>query len=270
MDVLFDAVERLSESLRRRWPGAVLGVGLTLWLLVTVAFGWAATVATGGPVTGIVLATPPAVLLSVTALRGIDRLPWPVWPLGVLLPVALAGIVAPQAPDFEPPFDLLAPVLLFVYTQIFLSTVAAADEVYRRRTAGPGRMGPVGRRRLLQTRILVATLVVLGSTWVRSDPGLTADVGNVNGAQGFGYAFGCLSLPMFVGVWLRRHGLAWYAVAVLPTVFALSLVPRNPDGRWQALLAQGWIVFAATWWWGRAAVQPFWKWPPPPLHPRAT
>lgn len=258
MDVLLDAVERLSEKLRRRWPKSLLTVGLILWALVTAAICWAVTVMSGGPVTAIVLAAPPVALLIVVAFRGIDRLVWPLWPLGVALPVFLAGLVTPQAPNFEEPFTWLAPVLIFIYAQIFLSTVATVDELYRRRAAEAVPMGPVGRRRILQMRVLVATLVVLGATQVRSETGYSDED---TGRQLFEFGFACLGLPMFVGVWLRLRGLAWYAAGVLPAVFVLSLLPRSPDARWQALLAQGWIVLTATWLWARAARQPYWKWP---------
>lgn len=260
MDVLFDAVERLSEKVRRRWPKTLLTVGLILWALVTAAICWAATLMSGGPVTAIVLAGPPAALLILVGRKGIDRLVWPLWPLGVALPVFLAGVVTPQAPRFEEPFTWLAPVLIFIYAQIFLSTVATADEVHRRRLPVAVAMGPVGRRRILQTKILVAMLVVFGTNQFRTDAGYDpADVGH----QLFSVGFGCLGLPMVVGVWLRLRGLAWYAAGVLPVVFALSLLPRSPDARWQALLTQGWIVLTATWLWARAARQPYWKWPPP-------
>jgi hypothetical protein len=258
MDVVFDAVERLSEKLRRRWPRTVLTVGLILWALVTATICWAVWFISGGPTAAVVVGVPPVALLIVVAARGIDRLVWPVWPLGVALPVFLAGMVAPQARTYDEPLDWLVPILIFVYAQIFLGTLATADLLYRRRAAAAAPMGAVGRRRILQTKVLVATLVMLGVSVLARDAGYDPD----DRGEGVLYlGFGCLGLPMFVGVWLRLRALAGYAAGVLPGVYLLSLLVRSPDERWPSLLAHGWIVLTATWLWVRAARVPYWKWP---------
>ncbi|MFC4063366.1 hypothetical protein [Actinoplanes subglobosus] len=260
MDVLFDTVDRALESARRRWPRTLFVVGAVLWGLVTVAVVGVALL-DSSPVAGVLLCVPPAALLAVVVARGITRLRWPVWPVGVALPVFLAGLVAPQAARFPEPFDWLVPIVVFVYAQIFLGTVAAGDELFRQRAGRTGkgrdRMSAIGRRRILQVKVLVATLVVLASSQLVVGDDYAGD--NAVGRTSFEYAFLCLSVPMFVGVWWRKPALAWYAVVVLPVVFALSLLPRTPEARWEALLAQGWIVVAAAWQWSRAAVKPFWR-----------
>ncbi|GIE77982.1 hypothetical protein Aph02nite_39320 [Actinoplanes philippinensis] len=263
MDVLFDAVDRALESARRRWPATLFVLGAVLWVSATAAVVGVALL-DSNPQAGAVLAVPPAALLAIVATRGITRLRWPVWLVGVALPVVLAGLVAPQAARFDDAYAWVIPVVAFVYAQIFLGTVAAGDELFRRRVGrtGKGRdhMSAVGRRRILQVKVLVATLVVLVSSQIAVGvDGDTYAPGNQVGWSAFEYLFSCVSAPMFVAVWWRKPALAWYAVAVLPLVFALSLLPRTPEARLEAVLAQGWIVVAATWQWSRAAVKPFWR-----------
>jgi hypothetical protein len=284
MDPLFDAIDRAMESVRHRWPRTLFAVEITLWLLATaVAVGVA--VLSGGAVPGIVLAVPSAALLIIVGMGGLDRVGWPVWPIGVLMPVLLAGLLAPLAQRFHDPFDWLAPIVVFLYAQIFLGAVGTADELYRRRPAPPAPLSPHSldspvpaapeasaftERRLLQVKILVATMVVIGSA--QAAVSLSSDgyqPGNAVGASGFEGGVSCLALPMLLGVWWRRRGLAWYAVAVLPALFLLSLLPRSPEARWETVLSQGWIVVAATWQWRKAAVKPFWRDPPRPSPPPA-
>ncbi|MBB2946666.1 hypothetical protein FB565_006434 [Actinoplanes lutulentus] len=143
MDVLLDAVDRVLESLRHRWPRALFIIGVTLWLLSTAA-AVAVTTLSGSLATGVVIAALPSALLIIVTVRGLDRLPWPTWPLGVALPVFLAGLVAPVAQRFEDPFDWLVPILVFLYAQIFLGTLAAADELKRRRSTQDSTMSPIG------------------------------------------------------------------------------------------------------------------------------
>ena len=100
--MVFDAVDRVLETLRERWPRTLLAVGLTLWSLATATIA-GVYILGDGPSTGVLMVVLPVALLILIARRGIDRLPWPVWPLGVLLPVVLAGLLAPQAPRFAKP-----------------------------------------------------------------------------------------------------------------------------------------------------------------------
>jgi hypothetical protein len=278
MDVVFDTVDRALETVRRRWPVVLLAVGGILWVLATAAVV-GATILMGARITALVLVALPTALLIVVAVRGLDRTRWPIWPWGVALPVFLAGLVPPQAPRFEETFDWLVPILVFVYAQVFLAVVTAGDELYRRRTSTPGpdqevpAMSDFGERRILQTKLLVATLVIIGTSQAALDLGADNYAGdNQVGQSSFEYGISCVAVPMLVGVWWRLRGLAWYAVVVLPAVFALSLLPRTPEARWEAVLTQGWIVVAAAWQWGKAARKPFWPHPrtepvPPPLPP---
>jgi hypothetical protein len=312
MDVLFDAVDRALETVRRRWPAALMAVGGILWVLATAAVV-AVAVLNGALISGAVLIALPTILLVVVAVRGLDRTKWPFWLVGVALPVFLAGLVPPQAPRFAEPFDWVIPVLVFVYAQVFLAIVTAGDELYRRRTApspaaaapspaSPSAASPpasaastsapsaspstsasasadgqawpelsdFGQRRVLQTKLLVATLVVIGASQAAVGMGVDSyTAGNATGRSGFEFGIACVALPMLIGVWLRVRGLAWYSVIVLPTVFALSLLPRTPDARWEAVLSQGWIVVAAAWQWGKAARKEFWRFPPAPPVPPA-
>ncbi|WP_433795665.1 hypothetical protein [Actinoplanes sp. CA-252034] len=267
MDVLFDAVDRALESARRRWPATLFVIGAVSWALATAAVVGVALL-DDSPRAGAVLAVPPAALLAIVVARGVTRLRWPVWPVGVALPVVLAGLVAPQAARFPGEFSWVVPVVAFVYAQIFVGTVAAGDELFRRRAARTGkgrdRMSAVGRRRILQVKVLVATLVVLVSSQIAVGVG-SGDHRSADqvGWSTFEFLFSCVSIPLFVGVWWRKPALAWFAAAVLPVIFALSLLPRSPEARGEAVLAQGWIVVAASWQWSRAAVKPFWRYQKP-------
>jgi hypothetical protein len=138
VDVLFDALDRAMESARRRWPTTLFVIGAVLWVLVTAALvGFA--LLDSNPTAGVVLAAPPAALLAIVVARGITRLRWPVWPVGVALPVMLAGLVAPQAARYDDVFRWVVPVVVFIYAQILLGTVAAGDELFRRRVGRTGK-----------------------------------------------------------------------------------------------------------------------------------
>jgi hypothetical protein len=193
VDVLFDALDRAMESARRRWPTTLFVIGAVLWVLVTAALvGFA--LLDSNPTAGVVLAAPPAALLAIVVARGITRLRWPVWPVGVALPVMLAGLVAPQAARYDDVFRWVVPVVVFIYAQILLGTVAAGDELFRRRVGrtGKGRalMSAIGRRRILQVKVLVATIVVLASSQIPVGVGIDDYApGNAVGWSTFEFMF---------------------------------------------------------------------------------
>ncbi|MEU4690931.1 hypothetical protein [Actinoplanes sp. NPDC023714] len=270
MDVVFDAVDAALDRVRRRLPATLLGVGGVLWVLATAVFTWVA-LTEGNLGSGAALTVLPGTLLVMVAVRGLDRLRRPIWPLGVAPLVVLAGLMIPSVPPSQP-IEMVIPVVAFLYAQLFLAVVAAADELHRRRATRAGEQRPamtaIGRRRLLQTKILLATLVVLVLSQTAGDRiSLENRVADQPGQATFEFLFSCFSIPMFVGIWWRRRGLAWYAAIALPAVFALSLLPRPPEALGEVILTQGWIIVAATWQWLKAARAPFWPHPPRPPRP---
>ena len=67
----------------------------------------------------------------------------------------------------------------------------------------------------------------------------------------------------FIGVFLRRRGLAATVAAGLVVAFGLDLYLLQPADRWSLISQHGWLVVTTAYLWAKAAARPYWQWPAP-------
>jgi hypothetical protein len=151
----------------------------------------------------------------------------------------------------------------------------AVDELRRtwtRRRYGSNDQPAVAQRahrRVLQLKLLLATLLVAVLTNL-GDPrdyfGRTADP---DGGPPLllKFAFVLVLALAFVGVFMRRRGLAGTVAAGLLTVFVIDLYALAPAYRVTLLVQQGWLVLTAAYLWAKAAAKPYWQWQSPFQNP---
>ena len=274
MDLLFDGLDQLMERVRHRFPVALTLLGLLAWSAVagvgSYLFG------TESLVFGAALSAGPLVLVALAAVRGIGRLPWPVWPVGVSTLVFVGGLFAPQAAEWasDGGYGWVISVVVFVYVQVFLGTLQAVDELCRRRAVRLGQVASptadrTARRRVLQLKVLISTQLLALGTGL-GNPLSNEGRSTVGGGAPFvqlGIMF--VLLLAFVGVFLRRRGLALVVSVGLVTLSALYLMAVNPADRWTTITQHGWLILTTAYLWFKAGTKWYWPWPPqePPAPP---
>ncbi|WP_435150379.1 hypothetical protein [Micromonospora aurantiaca (nom. illeg.)] len=286
VNTVMDALELVMNRLRHRWPLHFAVAGGGAWALVTlyliITFGVPQNIDEFVMLHAF-FGLAPLLLLGVVAVWGLDRVPSPVWPIGVAPVVCFAGF-APASASQSFVLDTAAAVLAFVYAQVFLLTLQSLDVLRARRiglvapvapTTGPGRWDRIRdllrlppetdlvppsdrrRRRFLQVKVLIGVLAIF-STFNFSS--LRAASGDTRVAQPvlFGELVGILLLPLIIGAVARSALITWGAVLLLPASFGLGLWVMEPAQRPQAFLDSGWLALVATWFWVRAATAHYW------------
>ncbi|PWR08973.1 hypothetical protein DKT68_13335 [Micromonospora acroterricola] len=140
---MMDVVEHAMDRLRHRWPLHFTVAGAVAWLLVIVTYLILALKVSGGTdeLLGLLafFGIPPLLLLGTVVVWGVDRVPWPVWPVGVAPLVGAAG-GAPTSPSQSLVVSTVTSVMAFVYAQLILLTLQSVD-VLRATTPRSGRSG---------------------------------------------------------------------------------------------------------------------------------
>jgi hypothetical protein len=210
----------------------------------------------------------PVVLLGLVAGWGIGRLPWPVWSLGVGAPVLL-GVVMPAGGGLA----TVGAILLFGYVQVYLAALTALDELWRRRTRAPtGHPERTARRRILQLKLLMATVLLafsspLGDPLEHTGGGVLVGSAPLPARLGAMLALAIASdvvlFGSFVAVFTRGQRMAG-GVAVGVLMLACALLAVTPPAFWPTLFAgSGWLVLTTAYLWLKAARKPYW-----PREPR--
>jgi hypothetical protein len=284
MDLLFDGLDQLMEAARRRFPVAVAAVALVLWGVLAAGSGYL-LVTEGLAIGAALVSAGPVVLLLWTGACGIGRIPRPVWRICAGTLVVVGGLILPQLSPPSPTYRLALAVASFVYVQVFLGLLVSVDELtrtrVRRRSDRDDRPEPTqrGHRRVLQLRVLLATLLVA----VLTDLGEPRDYAERTADPGGGPPFllkAAILLVLvlaFVGVFRRGRILAATVAAGLLAAFALDAYLLDPGARTTLITQHGWLVLSTSYLWGRAATRPYWPselepptspdahgWTPPP------
>jgi hypothetical protein len=256
MDAVFEFLDRVMTSLRRRYPRAMLATSLGIWAAGTIAL-----LVLFYPVTSAVglaaYVLPPATLVLAVARWGLGRVIWPVWPIGVAPAVWIAIGFGFLANTSSQPLDAWVTALMaFANAQAFLGLASSVDHLRRLRSGDewPVSEARTARRRLLQTKILTATAIALmlpgGGRFDATEGGFEAV--HVLSTLGVG-------LLALLAAWFRTRLRAWLAAAAIPAVYLLNLLPLNSAGRWANVQVFGWVVLIAGWLWAKAATA--WYWP---------
>jgi hypothetical protein len=271
MDVLFDGLDRLMDAARQRFPVTMTTLSLVAWGLVAAAgsylFG-TESLALGGA-----LAAGPVILLFAVAIWGVGRLRWPAWPLGMSTLVFIGGIFAPQAEQWKTGQDWAVPLVVFIYVEVFLGAIGAVDELRRRRERRRGHEDTpaterTARRRVLQLKVLVATLLLAIGTPLGDLPSGIDAVAEAGGAPNIvkiGAVFVLLVITptvfllAFVAVFVRVKGLAVATSIGILALFTIYLAVLPPTSRSALVIEDGWLVLTTAYLWVKAATR--WYWP---------
>lgn len=264
MDLLLDAGDRLMTGLRRRFPVLALALAVLLWLLVEAfwVFGSAVTHTWG---LAVLLTVPAVALAIVVARRGLRGTPWYAWGPGTSWIFLFTGVMVPLTVATLDQNGWVFALIAFGYGQVYFAVLAALDHLWIMRHGGaePVDAARFRLRRQLQARLLLATLVAVGSIAgaATNDPYRGADY-TYDPMLPFGLMVCCFLPLILFAVWFRRRPLAWASGGVIAMVYLLNLIPGTPQSRGAAVLQYGWVVLVAVYLWAKAAR--VWYWPMAP------
>lgn len=252
-DVVFGAIDLFMERVRRSHLVAVLVAGAVAWLVFGSAI-LALFVVGGSAIFGVLLLIAPTAILVATAIWGLDAVPWPAWSVGVGPIVFIAAVVAPQIDHHAKSavVRLTVGVFVFVYAQVYLSTVVSMDELHKRRTVAVGDHEPVARR-VAQLKLLVA-IIILAMSLV-NDP---TDSNPPTSTNAWPIAFAVSLLFGGFALFVRGRRTAWTAAAVIGVTFALTVASIDASHRIDFLTANLWICLTTCYLFAKAGNRQLW------------
>jgi hypothetical protein len=244
LDVLTDALEKLIDALRERWPRTMFWTVVVLWS-AAAALPTAGAALTGAGWFSALIPLAPLVVIVLTWWRGVAWIPTPVWVAALTVWALLPGGLT-YAKSRDDAVNAGITVFLFCYGQLLVALLRAI--CVRRRFS---LHSPFVQLRLMRLRLVAAAFPLAYS--FRADPG---------GAPS-GRAWHALAVPVVLAMALaacafpsqRKALLA--AIAVAAGAWAV-VASSDPHDRWQAVAENGWLWVTGCYQWLRASRQEFW------------
>jgi hypothetical protein len=231
----------------------MLAVALSVWLIVLL-FLVALTLSSGVVALVVLVSLPTVLLCVVVALRGLRRAWTWVWVLGTGTVLLISGPAVQRWLPSDELHGLAIAIGAFVYAQVYFALLGVLDHFWiaRQKREESDDEARFRLRRMLQVRLLLATLVVVfGATSSRND--------GYPQVMPLGVLFGFCGVPILVGAWARWRPVAWWSAATIAVIALVNLLPGDSGVRQQTLLQYGWAELVAVYLWVKAAR--VWYWP---------
>lgn len=244
LDVLTDALEKLVDALRERWPRTMFWTVVVLWS-AAAALPTAAAALTGAGWFSALIPLAPLVVIVLTWWRGVASIPTPVWVAALTVWALLPGALTYAKPK-DDAVNAGITVFLFCYGQLLVALLRAI--CVRRRFS---LQAPFVELRLMRLRLVAAAFPLAYS--FRGDP-----------AASSGRGWHAVAVPLVLTMALaacafpsRRKALL-AAIAVAAGAWAV-VAHSEPHDRWSELAENGWLWATGCYQWLRTSRQDFWR-----------
>ncbi|NUR63706.1 MAG: hypothetical protein HOV87_34360 [Catenulispora sp.] len=245
LDVLTDALEKLVDALRERWPRAMFWTVVVLWS-AAAALPTLGAALTGAGWVSVLIPLAPLVVIALTWWRGVARIPSPVWIAALTVWALLPGGLT-YAKSRSETVSAGITVFLFCYGQLLVALLRAI--CVRRRFS---LQTPFVQLRLMRLRLVAAAFPLAAS--FRADPSGAAS----------GRGWHAVAVPVVLIMALaacafpsRRKALL-AAIAIAAGAWAV-VAYSDPHERWSQLAENGWLWATGCYQWLRASRQDFWR-----------